>query len=271
MKKLLLMATVFVSLYANATMNIKAVYQGPACHGDATGSISLVIDGGQAPYSYAWSNGASTPAINNLTAGSYSVTVNDNVGVVSVSTIIIGEPFALDVTPLVINASAPGASDGGVMLTVRGGTPDYSYAWSNSEVTKNISGLAAGDYSVTITDGNGCQIASTSTVAEMGNMNVGGNNSSSRVAPNPSTSGTVTQKPVVNVYPNPAINYFNIKTTNTEVVEYTVVNTNGEEVLKQQLSGSENRVDVSSLPTGSYLVKVKNAAGLTTTNLVIAK
>ncbi len=265
------MASVFVGLYANATMNIKAVFQGPACHGDATGMISLVMDGGVAPYTFEWSNGATTSTINNLTAGSYSVTVNDNVGAISVSTISIGEPFALDVTPLVIDASTAGGNNGGILLTVRGGTPDYSYAWSNGQTSKNVSQLTAGDYTVTITDGSGCQISSTSTVSDPGShMIIGHNNQpDNRML----TTGVGEVKiPALSVYPNPANGFINLQFQNADKAEYVLINANGEEVTKHELANSSNaKIDVSALPAGNYLIKVKTTQGTVTKSVVVTK
>src|SRR5689334_7839476 len=126
MKNLLLAALAFVAFNLNAqNITIKAVPQNPVCHGAATGSIDLVIDGGTSPFTYAWSNGATTPSISGITAGSYTVTVNDNFGLTSTSTIILSEPDQLSATGFVVNCSAPGSSDGSISVTPRGGTPDF--------------------------------------------------------------------------------------------------------------------------------------------------
>ena len=269
MKKLILITAMFVGVYANASMNIKAVFQGPLCHGDATGYISLVMDGGNSPFSYAWSNGATTNTITNLTAGTYQVTVTDNIGVSSVSSISIGEPYALNLTAMVINANPNGASNGNIALTVRGGTPDYSYAWSNSAVSKDINGLPAGDYTVTVTDAEGCQASLTSTVQEpLPQMVIGNTHGNNR-----STSTGIEELSNLNlsIYPNPANSSINLRMQNAGEAEYSLINANGEVVQAQKFNTTETKADVSNLPAGNYLVRVKTAQGTTNKNIVIAK
>ena len=269
MKKLILIAAMFVGVYANASMNIKAIFQGPLCHGDATWYISLVMDGGNSPFTYAWSNGATTNSITNLTAGTYQVTVTDNIGVSSVSSISIGEPFALDLTAMVINANPHGASNGNIALTVRGGTPDFSYVWSNSAVSKDINNLPAGDYTVTVTDAEGCQASLTSTVQEpLGQMTIGGTHGENRSL---STGTQEVANSNLSIYPNPSNSSINLRMQAAGEAVYSLINANGEVVMQQNFNTAETKADVSNLPAGNYLVQVKTAQGTTNKNIVITK
>ena len=268
MKKLILIAAMFTGIYANASMNVKAVFQGPVCHGDATGYISLVMDGGNSPYSYAWSNGATSSSISNLTAGSYLVTVTDNNGVSSVSSISIGEPFQLALNTMVINANANGASNGIISLNVRGGTPGYSYAWSNSASTKDIGSLPAGDYTVTVTDAEGCQSTLTSTVSEPPHLMASSGHGNSRSL----TSGVdQSNSSTLSIYPNPANSSINLRMQSAGEAEYSLINANGEVVKAQKFNTAETNADVSNLPAGNYIVQIKTAQGVTNQNIVIAK
>ena len=76
-------------------------------------------------------------------------------------------PNAIALTLNVTNPSVSGASDGSVNLSVTGGTPPYSaYSWNNNSTTQNISGLAAGNYCVTVTDAVSCSASQCATVGQ---------------------------------------------------------------------------------------------------------
>ena len=138
-----------------------------SCFGGNDGSIDLTVSGGTAPYTYTWSNGATTEDVSGLSAGSYTVTVTDvNACSVTVSNIIVGEPSQLTANCSPTDVSCNGGSDGAVDLTAAGGTPPYTYAWNNGSTMQDISGLAAGSYSVVVTDANGCTATCSATVNE---------------------------------------------------------------------------------------------------------
>ncbi len=127
------------------------------CHGDMTGSIDLTVNGGTAPYSYTWSNGAITEDLFGLAAGTYDVTVVDAQQCIAYLSATIVQPDLLVATIAgKVDVSCYGGSDGSIDLTVTGGTLPYTYSWSNGAVTEDISGLPMGTYMVTITDANGC-------------------------------------------------------------------------------------------------------------------
>ncbi|PHI19841.1 hypothetical protein CEQ90_10635 [Lewinellaceae bacterium SD302] len=127
-----------------------------ACFGDSTGSIDLTVEGGVPPYTYEWSNGATTEDLINIPAGTYTGTATDAAGcTISTPEIIIGEPEELTCEVEVIQEPDMG-DNGALMANAEGGTGDYSYEWSNGETAQSIDGLTPGDYCVTITDENGC-------------------------------------------------------------------------------------------------------------------
>jgi hypothetical protein len=139
------------------------------CNGAATGSIDLTVSGGTAPYTYTWSNGATTEDISGLVAGTYSVTVNDangtTLGCTSSTSITITQPTAVAVSTTSTNVSCFGLLDGTIDLTVTGGTAPYNYVWSNGATTQDLTGLAAGTYTVTVTDNNGTVLGCTATTS----------------------------------------------------------------------------------------------------------
>lgn len=138
------------------------------CYGNATGSIGSNVTGGTAPYSYLWSNGATTATINNLAAGSYTVTVTDAHGCTASVSVIITQPMApLQVTiPSSVSVDCFGNATGSAVSSVNGGTGPYAYLWSNGAVTGNLSGVTSGNYAVTVTDGNGCTATASVVITQ---------------------------------------------------------------------------------------------------------
>jgi gliding motility-associated-like protein len=133
-------------------------------NGIATASAS---GGGGGPYTFAWSNGANTPQATNLTAGSYTVTVTDNNGCSTTTSISLNEPTALVATAsLVNNISCNGQTDGALQASASGGISPYSYLWNTNNIQPQLTGLAAGSYTVTVTDANGCMATASETVIE---------------------------------------------------------------------------------------------------------
>lgn len=135
-----------------------------ACAGDETGRIVLTVSGGTQPYTYTWSNGAATRILNNLDAGLYTVTVTDANGCDLVASYTITEPDPVLLSGVVTDVVCAGDSDGTIDLSASGGSGSLSFAWSNGAVTEDISGLAAGVYTVTVTDANECIVTESFTV-----------------------------------------------------------------------------------------------------------
>jgi gliding motility-associated-like protein len=142
-----------------------------SCHGASDGGIDLSVDGGSAPHTYAWSNNATTQDLTNIGAGSYTVTVTDANGCTATATYELDAPDAMSSTleaalqPGGYNVSCSDASDGSVDATIEGGTLPYTIAWSGpngfTSNDEDISGLAAGNYTLTVTDGNACTHTAT--------------------------------------------------------------------------------------------------------------
>ncbi|MBL4651672.1 MAG: proprotein convertase P-domain-containing protein, partial [Flavobacteriales bacterium] len=137
-----------------------------SCNGNSDGTASATPTSGTSPYSYAWSNSATTQNISGLAPGSYTVTMTDGTTCTSTASISVSEPVVLSGSTAVTTITCNGNSDGIINLTVSGGTTAYTYLWSNAAVTEDISGLAPGAYSVTITDANSCVTTTSATVSE---------------------------------------------------------------------------------------------------------
>ncbi|WP_410005922.1 gliding motility-associated C-terminal domain-containing protein [Aequorivita nionensis] len=161
-------ATASYTVAAAAPFTASATGTDVGCYDDNDGTATVTITGGGvAPITYLWSNGATTATITGLSAGTYSVTVTDANGCTATAEVIISQPSAaLSQASEVVNVDCYGNQTGEIDLTVFGGTPGYTFLWSNGAVTEDITGLAAGDYTVTITDANGCILVETITVGQ---------------------------------------------------------------------------------------------------------
>src|SRR6185295_15645078 len=105
-------------------------------------------------------------SISGLAAGTYTVTVTDNNGCTATCTSVVTEASSIIATCSATPVSCFGGSNGTASVTASGGTPGYSYLWSNAAVTSSIGGLTAGTYTVTVTDANGCTATCESEVTE---------------------------------------------------------------------------------------------------------
>lgn len=134
-----------------------------ACHGLSTGSIQApAITGGTSPYSYSWSNAAVTASITGLNAGSYDLTVTDANNCTITDSYDVEQPAAaLAASGVTTNISCYGNSTGGVNLSVNGGTAPYTFAWSNTSITEDITNVSAGSYTITVTDNQSCTTVET--------------------------------------------------------------------------------------------------------------
>ena len=125
------------------------------CYGSTSGALSVSVSGGVSPYTYLWSNGATTSAIGALQAGPYQLVVMDADSCTSVMSFNITQPAALTLTSSIVKSDC-GVSDGAASVAVSGGTSPFTYAWNNGATTSSNASVMAGVYEATVTDGNGC-------------------------------------------------------------------------------------------------------------------
>ncbi len=138
----------------------------PTTCGPCNGTANATISGGSAPYTILWSNGATTANLTNLCAGTYTVQVTDNGGCsMSAQATVTNGASSINVTITSSNETCAGACDGGLTGSASGGTGPYSYLWSDNSTFANISNKCPGNYSVTVTDQNGCSGTASGTIA----------------------------------------------------------------------------------------------------------
>lgn len=138
----------------NSLLVINTTATPVTCNGLNNGSIVASVTGFAPPFTYHWSNGATTPMIANLAAGNYTVTVTDANGCTLVKTQNMPQPAALIASWQVAQVNCNGTAN--VVLVTSGGTAPYAYIWSNGFTTSGLNGIASGSYILTITDANGC-------------------------------------------------------------------------------------------------------------------
>jgi hypothetical protein len=137
-----------------------------SCFGGNDGQATVLALNGQGPYNYSWSNGSSTAINSTLTSSQYLVTVSDSMGCFKIDSVFIDEPTPIIGSYSGINNLCHGDSTGQLSASATGGVAPYTFIWSNGASTDTIDSIAAGTYSVTITDSNACQIDSSRTITE---------------------------------------------------------------------------------------------------------
>ncbi len=160
-------ATTSITITQPTTLSSSFTQINIGCFGNSTGSIDLTVSGGVLPYTYLWSNNSIIEDPQALSAGTYTVTVTDANGCTTTQTVTITQPQApLALSTTQVNVLCFGNSTGSVNLTVTGGTSPYTYLWSNNGTVEDPTGMAAGTYTVTVTDANGCTAQSTVIITQ---------------------------------------------------------------------------------------------------------
>ena len=145
------------------------------CFGGNSGSATATVGGGAGNFTYLWNdaNAQTSQFANGLTANNYSVTVTDNNGCTIVESVGIFELDELVITEIeIINVGCNGNNSGEIDVNVEGGTGSYTYSWSNSGASQDITNLAVGTYTLTVTDVNLCQAFATYSVDEPAQLQI---------------------------------------------------------------------------------------------------
>ena len=145
----------------------------PSCFDSSDGAIDLTVFGGTAPFNYQWSNLGTNQDIGNLAGGEFAVTVTDAYNCQSIDTIDLFAPDTLQIRiDSLSNMSCLGVVDGYIRVVGEGGRPPYRYQWENGITSPVLSNLAAGQYTLTLTDFNDCQVVQTFEIIEPSHLTV---------------------------------------------------------------------------------------------------
>lgn len=140
---------------------------GLSCFDGDNGSLEVLPIGGVAPYSFSWDNGSVISALQNLTAGSYMVTLTDSYGCEIVQENVLTAPSPIEFQAIFTNSSCGGLATGQIeIIGTREGAPPYEYQFSDAGFQSNAlqTGLSEGTHSVTVRDANGCMVDTTATL-----------------------------------------------------------------------------------------------------------
>lgn len=225
-----------------AEMIVSPTVTNVTCGGSNTGSITLIVSGGTAPFTYSWADGPTVPNRFNLVAGTYTVTITDANGCHKVLSYTITQNLPLvinSVTPS--NATCAGLNNGQIVVSASGGTGNKSYSKNggNSFQTSNtFTNLAAGNYSIIVKDqSNSCQVGSSATVT----------------GPTPIVVTYFSNNPSCNGCNNGAIN---------------ITPTGGTPPYSFSWNNNQTTQNLSGLMWGSYTVMITDASGCNTSTTI---
>jgi hypothetical protein len=221
-------------------------------NGLSNGSINLTAAGGSTPYRFNWNTGSTTKDITGLIAGTYAATITDANGCSTVASgIQITQPQPLVVSPNISNNQS--SSD--IQLNVTGGVSPYTYNWSNGATSSSLTGIAGGNYTVTVTDAQG-------------------NATTLSLTTQPTSVDNVTLLGALSIYPNPTKGTVWAKITmpQAETVTCHLFDANGKLLITQEIKASNEptfQLDLSNFEAGFYFARFTTGAEVITKRIIL--
>ena len=234
----------------------------PNCYNANNGVLSAMVSGGTGPYTYLWSTNATTAEISMLTAGEYTATVTDALGCDATLLSTIVNPPVITAVPTSIEQPHLGQSDGSIYLDIAGGTGQYGYVWLRNGApfvnSEDLTSAPAGDYTLIITDGNGCTASFDFTLTEtVGNQGV-------------------STEFFTEVFPNPAQEkaWLAVAFPKAQTLHLTLLDATGRvlntwtvrEVTEQNIP-----LDLKHLPVGVYQLRIRTEKETLVESVVVGK
>jgi hypothetical protein len=221
-----------------------------SCASLSAGTATVTAAGGSPvdPYTYLWNNGVTSYTVNNLTAGTYYVTVTSGIDTVMDSVVVVADPtpIAITVTSQSVDSNAVNAI-ASATISVTGGTPPYTYRWNNGDSTAAIDSLAPGTYRVFITDSLGCRQTDSVVIRNL-------------------TAGIATTteiKPQMSLFPNPTHNLLNVLIESPVSISARIeaIDMTGKVVYSSAANVSNHYsqvIDVSKFSNGVYILQLSS-------------
>jgi hypothetical protein len=149
------------SVYEPQKLVVDVLKTDALCFGTNTGTVTSVVTGGLYPYYYLWSNLSVDSFQTGVGAGKYVVIVTDSNYCRAVDSAIVTQPTQIVVNANVLDAKCNGVADGSIDISVAGGVGPYTYVWAHGPTTDDLSNVAAGTYTLVVTDATGCTSTET--------------------------------------------------------------------------------------------------------------
>ncbi len=237
---------------AGMAIDFNPVVENVSCENAEDGTIILEITSGTAPYTVNWSNGATGVLLENLPVGEYVFEIVDANDCNLIGSITVGSSGAI--TPSVITTGTQ-SNTGSAIANVSGGQGPYSYQWSTGATGIFIENLTRGNYSVTITDANGC-----TGVADF-------------FIDYPTSTELPDYLTSLQIFPNPSNGIFKVDLVleNSSVVDFKILDLMGRTVFLQQETGRELlvEVDISTAAAGTYFLVIETERGSVVRSLAL--
>ncbi len=227
-----------VNIQSIGNLVLQTAFTNSVC-GGATGTATITsISGGTAPYSYRWSNNATTPSVSNLSAGNYTVTTTDASGCTATASFTIQGQGNINMAVSSSPTSCGSSTGMATVSSVSGGTAPYTYRWHNGATTQTISNVGIGIYYVTVTDAAGCTASRSVEVQATNGLQITVSNTKADCN---AANGTAT-----------------VTAISGGAGPYTYIWSTG-----------ATTASISGLPLGSYTVTVNDVSGCSTATTVV--
>lgn len=258
--------TYSVSFNAISPLTLEANIYGLKCHGDENASIELFVEGGESNYNFLWNTGDTAKIIYDLAVGNYSVNVTDKNGCQISEYITITQPDVLigGATSQNVGFNQLGSID----VTVTGGTSPYNFNWNNGFTSEDLTGLLEGFYEVEIIDAKGC-LASVNVILSSNNVEEVNNGivsiESDTTAEETSSAGISAVNNInsteMSIYPNPASENTTVEWGGIDVELIQLYNVQGQVLQTIEIDSNINMIQINSVPSGEYFVRLSKSNG----------
>lgn len=235
-------STQVVPVIAPDSIEIFTTFIEPLCFGDSTGSVCLQTSGGTPPVTdFLWSTGSTGNCLQGVPGGNYMVTVTDSAGCGQSFPVLLNQPSQIQIAFTHLDASCSTCPNGVASATPSGGTPPYTYQWSNGSTLPIQNGLLPGTYTLCVTDSSNCVMCDTVVISFTSSVNDLSDQEKFRVWPNPASDALFISSDI-------PVKYIN---------SVTLLDVAGKRsVVPLRTSSDVIQLDLSSLESGVYIVEI---------------
>ncbi|MEY3236281.1 MAG: hypothetical protein RI883_382 [Bacteroidota bacterium] len=196
----------YITVNQPDTIQVGNVITDALCFGGNDGTIVLTPNGGTVPYNFVWSNGSTTQNQTSLSSGDFTFTLSDGNGCTYDESLFVGQAAEIIIVSQITPLSCIDETDAAIDITSIGGTPSYTWQWSNGENTESVSELAAGTFILVLTDANNCVVNKNYVIT---NTDVECINPVNTFTPNNDNYNDTWIIDNIELYPNAEVSIFN--------------------------------------------------------------